>query len=278
MLRLFKIEINKLWESRAFRVLIGIYVVTYSLFLMVVRTIYNKMEIQGVEDALNLSYNPFKFPDVWIITTFMAQYFTILAAIIIIVLVVNEFTFRTARQHVIDGLTRAELVLGKFITVVMVSLIITVLVFLLGSFAGLMNNGGSSITPHSVAFEYFFAFFFRMLGMMSFAMFLAMWIRRTGVSILLFIVIHYGFIATIFRNIKDTEGFGEILPIGVFARLLRGMPFPKLFNENFLENISELGLTDYIYIAPTSQFILALIYIGAFMGLSYLVIKNNDLK
>ena len=276
MLRLLKIEINKLWESRAFRVLLGIYAITYSLCLLVFRTVYKKMEIDGIEQAFELKYNPFAFPDVWIITTFLAQFFTVLAAIIIIVLVVNEFNFRTARQHVIDGLTRMEIVLGKFITVIVVSIIITLLVFVLGTLTGLLNEGGSSSTSYSTSFQYFFAFFMRTVGLLSFAMFLGMWIRRTGISILLFIVIHYGFIATIFRNIRATEGFGEILPIGVFARLIRGKSLNE-FDEVF-NNFKDLGLTDYIFIAPTSQFILATVYIGIFVGLSYVVIRKNDLK
>lgn len=274
MLKLFKIEWSKLLQSRSFRVLLGIYVVVYTLFLLVLSSMFDRFSSDVLQEVIqNIDYNPFAFPDIWILTAYFAQPFTLLAAIIVIVLVVNEFDFRTARQHIIDGLTRWEFVLGKFITVVTISVIVTVLIFLLGSFTGLMKDTGASPTGYGTSLSYFIAFFVRTVGLLTFAMFLAMWLKRTGVTILLFIVLHLGLFAAIVRNRLDAS-IGDALPMGTFNRLIR------LFrmDDSVIQNYETLKLTDMILIAPTGQFVVSIIYIAAFVGLSYLVIRRNDLK
>lgn len=276
MLKLFKIEWSKLLQSRSFKVLLIIYLTTYSLFLLSMSSLHSKLFKSDLFDALSemVNYNPFAFPDIWIITTYLAQWFTVLVAIIVVSLVVNEFTFRTARQHIIDGLTRIEFVLGKFIMVVTMAIIVTILIFILGSFTGMVNKGGGvSSAGYGISLGYFFAFFIRTVGLLTFAMFMAMWIKRTGVTVLLFIVIHFGFIATIFRY-RVGETLGDLLPMAAFNRLIRTVGA----TDEVIENYDKMALTDYIFIAPFSSFVVAFLYIGLFVGLSYVVIKNNDLK
>lgn len=274
MLKLFKIEWSKLLQSKSFRVLLAIYAITYGLFLLSLSSMFKRFQTDVFEEISDIvDYNPFTFPDIWIITTYLAQPFTVLAAIIVIALTVNEFNFRTARQHIIDGLTRWEFVLGKFITVITISVIITVLIFLLGSLTGAVKGGGEGSTTYIKSLSYFLAFFVRTLGLLTFAMFMAMWIKRTGVSILLFIVIHLGLIATTIRNIADPE-IGDLLPMGAINRLLRTFKA----DETLVDNFQTMHLTDIILIAPTGQFVISFLYIGLFVGLSYVVIRKNELK
>ncbi len=273
MLRLFKIEINKLIQSRAFKVMLGLYMAIFTLFMFLLTGSFAKLRTEIIDALFKFDYNPFSFPDIWIITFYFAQYFTLLAAIIIIVIVVNEFDYRTARQHIIDGLSRWEIVLGKFIAVFTTALIITGLVFLLGTLYGISNSGGNSPTGYGTSLGYLFAFFIRTLGLLTFAMFFAFWIKKTGITIILFIVLHLGWIAAIFRN-TGHEAFGEILPIGVFNRLIR--TFKP--DQTLMQNYEQLTLTDIVLVAPTSQFVMAAIYIAIFVGLSYVVIRKNEFK
>jgi ABC-type transport system involved in multi-copper enzyme maturation permease subunit len=273
MLRLFKIEINKLIQSRAFKVMLGLYMGVFSLFMFLLTGTFTKLRAEIIDALFKFDYNPFSFPDIWIITFYFAQYFTLLAAIIIVVIVVNEFDFRTARQHIIDGLSRWEIVFGKFIAVLTTAIIITVLVFLLGTLYGISNPVSNSPTGYATAIGYIFAFFIRTLGLLTFAMFFAFWIKRTGITIILFIVLHLGWIAAIIRRVGN-EAIGEILPIGVFNRLLR--TFKP--DESLIQNYEQLTLTDIFLIAPTSQFVMAAIYIAVFVGLSYVVIRKNEFK
>jgi ABC-type transport system involved in multi-copper enzyme maturation permease subunit len=273
MLKLLKIEWHKLLPSRSFRILIGIYVTVFSFFLIIVNLFFQKIE--PLREAIQVNYNPMVFPDIWIITYWLAQPFTILPAIVVIALVSNEFQYRTGRQHVIDGLTRFEFVLAKFATVKFMALICTLLVFAIATIVGLTNKMGGSPTGFGESLVYMLAFFFRTLGLLTFAMFLAMWIKRTGVSILFFIVLHMGFVAMWLRFRVD-ESIGAIMPIGSMNRLIRNALM--YINEDDVENVRNLKLTEVIMAGSFQEFLLVILYTAVFIGLSYFVIMRKDLK
>jgi len=269
--KLLRIEWNKLLPSRSFRVLIGIYTAVFSLFLLVVNFFFD--EIDDLKELFQLDYNPMTFPDIWIITYWLAQPFTILAAIIVIALVVNEFNYRTARQHVIDGLTRFEFILAKFSMVKFIALICTVIIFLIATFVGLLNKQALSPTSFGDSFIYMAAFFFRTLGLLSFAMFLAVWIKRTGVAILVFIVLHTGLIA-LFLKYRIDDSVGQNMPIGAMNRLIRVMRL----DTDSVDNFRDLRLTEIILTGNLQEFILVILYTALFFGLSYMIIMKKDLK
>jgi ABC-type transport system involved in multi-copper enzyme maturation permease subunit len=273
MLKLLKIEWNKLLPSKSFRWLIAIYIVVFAIYLFIANTFYEKIE--PLRETLQVTYNPMVFPDVWIISFWLAQPFILLAAIIVIALVVNEFNYRTARQHVIDGLTRWEFVLAKFFTVVLITVICTAIAFLLGTLVGLTNEQSNTPTGFGEVLAYMAAFFIRGLGLLTFAMFLGMWIKRTGVSILFFIVLHMGFVAMILR-FRVEEKLGFIMPIGAMNRLIRNIFF--FIDDENIETVRNLGLTEIIIAGSGGEMVLVLLYTAAFVGLSYLVIMRKDLK
>lgn len=271
LLKIIRIEWNKLLPSRSFRILIGIYAAVFSMFLLVVNFFFD--EIDDLKELFQLDYNPMTFPDIWIITYWLAQPFTVLPAIIVVALVVNEFNYRTARQHVIDGLTRFEFILAKFVTVKFIALICTLVIFAIATFVGLLNAANPSPTTFGDAFVYMAAFFIRTLGLLSFAMFLAVWIKRTGVALLFFIVLHAGFIGMLLRFRIDKE-FGNSMPIMAINRLIRVM---NVSSDN-VENIRNLKLTQIILTGTLQEFLLVIVYIAAFFGLSYYAIRRKDLK
>lgn len=271
MLKLLRIEWNKLLPSRSFRILIGIYAGVFAMFLLVVNFFFD--EIDDLKDLFQLDYNPMTFPDIWIITYWLAQPFTLLPAIMVIALVVNEFNYRTARQHVIDGLTRFEFVTAKFAMVKFTALICTAIIFLIATLVGLMNKQAITPTGFGESFVYMAAFFIRTLGLLSFAMFLAMWIKRTGVAILCFVVLHLGFIGTILKYRID-ETLGKNMPIVAMNRLIRIMSV----DQDKVQNFRDLKLTEILLTGTTGEFVLVILYTAAFFGLSYLVISRNDMK
>lgn len=269
--KLIRIEWNKLIPSRAFKVLIGIYTAVFAMFLLVVNFFYD--QIDDLKELFQFDYNPMTFPDIWVITYWFAQPFTILPAILVVALVVNEFNYRTARQHVIDGLTRFEFIIAKMTMVKFVALICTVIVFLIATIVGLMNSQTPSPTSMGDALIYMLAFYVRTVALLTFAMFMAIWIKRTGVALLFFIVLHAGFIGTIIKYRVD-ETLGNSMPIVAMNRMLRLMSVDR---DN-VENFRDLQLTEIILAANIQQFILVIGYAAVFFGLSYLVIKRKDLK
>ncbi len=275
MLKLLKIEWNKLYPSRTFRVLFGIYASVFVLFLL---GIAKAQGLREMNDLASNFYNPFQFPDVFIIISIFAQILTLLPAIIVIVLVTNEFSYKTARQHVIDGLSRFEFVLLKFVNVKLLAFLSTMLVVIFSLLIGGMTKSSGVGATLGQSLLFVVAFFFKTLGFLTFAMFLAIWIKRTGVTILLFTVIHTGLFVLIITNWMNA-GVAKLLPISVFNRVIN-------LKDSIFDTISDLvqgkggvnGAIDVVHVAPFSHFILVTVYIAGFIGLSYLVLKSRDLK
>ncbi len=69
--------------------------------------------------------NPFHFPEVYHTTAYLSSFFTFIPAIVVIMLITNEYQFRTHRQNIIDGWQKNTFIWGKFISVVLVSVLVT---------------------------------------------------------------------------------------------------------------------------------------------------------
>ena len=71
--------------------------------------------------------NPFTFPEVWHTVAFYSSIFVFIPAVMVIMLISNEYTFRTHRQNIIDGWSRSQFVTSNLIDVFIISVIITIL-------------------------------------------------------------------------------------------------------------------------------------------------------
>lgn len=273
--KLINIEWNKLWPNRTFKVLFGIYAGVFLIFLLAMIKADN---LRAVNDMAANFYNPLQFPDVFILVSIFAQVLTLLPCIIVIVLVTNEFQYKTARQHVIDGLTRFEFILCKFIDVKLMALLSTALVIIFGIIVGATSEQSGTGATFMQSFAFVIAFFFKTLGFLTFAMFLALWIKRTGLTILLFTVIHTGLFVLLIRNWLDKE-IAQFLPISVFNRVIS-------LNDSVIGTVQDLfqgkgdvnGAIDIVSVAPIGHFLLIAVYIAGFIGASYFILSRRDLK
>ena len=138
MMKLFRIELKKILFNKSFRVFFGIYILIFLVFTWVIRGINGMDDLKEI--TRNNAIHPYQFPDIWVLMSFIAEWFTGFLAIIIVVLVCNEFVYRTARQHVIDGLSRFEFILGKFLQVVFVAGCATLCIAIIGFITGTLNG------------------------------------------------------------------------------------------------------------------------------------------
>ena len=109
-------EITKTWSYMAFRVIILLH---FTLFFLVV-LVTSRMDITMPGFSTDYLY---QFPNIWEFFPWIASWFNLLLAILIIVMTGNEYTFRTFRQHVVDGFSRSDLLKGKAFLILMINLI-----------------------------------------------------------------------------------------------------------------------------------------------------------
>ena len=125
MTRLLQIEFQKLWKNRASKVLTITYFVLLTLISLIaaiefdIGPIHISVADQGV----------FNFPFIWHFNTYVADYFKIFLAVVIVSMMANEYSYGTLKQDLIDGMSKKEFVLSKFITVVLFAFVSTVFLF-----------------------------------------------------------------------------------------------------------------------------------------------------
>ena len=179
MLRLLNIEYHKLIHNRASKFLIIIYFTLLSLISLFAAIKFNIGPVKFQLAELGI----FNFPYIWHFNTFVAALLKFFLLLVIVSMVANEYSNKTLKQNLIDGLSKKEFILSKFYAVFCLSLISTIFVFLVSIILGLIY---SSYTEPSVIFsdlEFLLAFFVKLLGFFSFGLFLGMLIKRSAFAV-----------------------------------------------------------------------------------------------
>lgn len=227
MKTLLQIEWMKVKNYRTFWVLsilfvvavVGINYISYSINVRVNET----TRVVGLGTG-----NPFDFPNIWNTMAWMSSWLLYFPGFIMIFLISNEFTFKTHRQNIIDGLSRKQFVMIKLSVALIVALVCTLVVFLITVLFGIM--GGGSFTLEGI--EYMGYFFVCCYIYILFAMILALLLRKAALSVGIYFI--YGLILDniipgLLRKSFDGKPYGSyIMPLDVADGLL---PFPFFKNQ-----------------------------------------------
>ena len=179
MVRLLQIEFIKLWNNRASKILISSYFVLLTSIALIAAI---KFDIGPVKFHL-ADQGIFNFPYIWHFNTFITAIFKLFLAIVIVSMMANEYSNKTIKQNLIDGLSKKEFILSKFLTVVSFSAISTVFVFVVSLILGLIYSDYNEISIIFSDLEFVFAFFVKLVGFFSFCLFLGIFVRRSAFAL-----------------------------------------------------------------------------------------------
>ena len=136
----------------------------------------------------NAGAQMYHFPGIWFKLTYIASYFNLLLGILLIILITDEYAFRTFRQQVIDGVFRHDLVLGKLAVVLSLSLLATLLVALTGLGFGLSYSPVATLYKIFSGAQYLLYYLVQAIAYMSMAVFFGFLIRKNGLAIISFLL------------------------------------------------------------------------------------------
>ena len=120
---------------------------------------------------------------IWHFNTYFASYLKIFLAIVIVSMMSNEYSNRTLKQNLIDGMSKKEFILSKFYTVLVFSVISTLFIFIVSLVLGLIF---SDYTEFSIIFsdlEFMLAYLVKLIGFFSFCMFLGILVKRSAFAL-----------------------------------------------------------------------------------------------
>lgn len=277
MKRLLAIELQKIWKNRASKVLTIGYFVILS-FIALIAAI--KFDI-GIFKFHLAEMGIFNFPYIWHFNTFIAAFLKIFLAVIIVSMMANEYSYGTLKQNLIDGMSKKELILSKFLTIVLFAGISTVFVFVMSLFLG---YGFSSYTEIGIVFsdlEYLLAYFVKLLGFFSFCLFLGILIKRSAFALgslfiwFIFEMITYGISLNQIKNTALVDKVYDFFPLMSMWNLIKE-PITRLSSvKNLQEAVGENSIKDYD--VHFSSLLIVLVWTAIFVYSSYIIIKKRDL-
>lgn len=187
MLHLLKIEWLKIKNYRAFWLFSILYLVSIFLINYIGWTTQQRA-FEATPQAEQVFGNAYAFPRVWQTVGWMSSWLLYFPGMIMIMLMTNEFNFKTHRQNIIDGLSRQQFIGVKVALAVILAVLITVLNFITAYVFGTMT--GQAFSTNGM--EYVVYVLLQALAYIFFALMLAVLFRRSGLAIIIFIL--YGII------------------------------------------------------------------------------------
>lgn len=167
--------------------------------------------------------NPFSFPDLWLTMASFNSYISPLPGFLLIILITNEYTFRTSRQNVIDGWERREFVLSKLFWLFFLALV-NLFVATVSALVVGITSGEKPI--NFVGYEYMVYYGLQVLVTLTIAMVIAVYAKRAGLSIIIFAAyLMMGDQLLSFLGSRYLGKVGGLLPIQAGDELL---PFPLI--------------------------------------------------
>ncbi len=238
MLNLFSIEYFKIKRTRFFWILSSFYLLCLLLFGYGSKLLmdylgsslgdFNQLSQLGAVTT-NVLYD---FTDLWHNLSYIAGYLKFVLAFILIISVSNEFTYKTVRQNIMDGMSRTQWLKSKWSLILLLACGSTLFLFLFGLFLGFLYSPVQGLEYIFFNIEMLFGHFISTIAYLSLALLATLWIKKSGFTMAVLIL--YGhFIEPIFSLIYSDElGFvRNLLPFEAVSNIIR-VPFGKyIFQE-----------------------------------------------
>lgn len=220
----------------------------------------------GMSAAVAMGRSPFVFPEVWQTLTYLASWFHFLPALLVMLAVTNEFQFRTHRQNLLDGWSRARFFAAKLALVVLICAGAT---FLVGAVAAGVGFARGSFEGGRL--HYLGVFFVQSLLYGFFSLLLAFWLKRGLLSLFAFLMytqVAENFLSWIVGKYALTLSY--LAPLGCVDHLI---PFP--IKQQAAE---KLAAKLHPGMPPESVLLsAAALWMVVFLGLSWRLFKGQDL-
>jgi ABC-2 type transport system permease protein len=281
MFRLLNIEFHKLKHNRASKVLSIIY---FGLLTSIALIAAIKFDIGPIKFHL-ADQGIFNFPYIWHFNTFMASLFKFFLLLVIVSMVANEYSNKTLKQNLIDGLSKKEFILSKFYTVIVFAAISALFVFVTSLLLGLFYSDYNELAIIFSDLDYLIAFFVKLVGFFSFGLFLGILVKRSAFAVgamVIWLIIESmfkGYLFYLFRGGDNTfesvNNIMQFLPLEAMSNTIKE-PFSRLGAVRSVANqIGEQITKDFS--VQFTDLIIVLVWTAIFIYLSYALLKKRDL-
>jgi hypothetical protein len=244
MTSLLKVEWLKMRKYNAFWWVMIITAISYPGITLISYSSYQSLTnqpSQASQLAKMALGNPFSFPEVWHTVGYLSSLFIFIPAVVVIMLITNEYTFKTHRQNIIDGWGRNQFISSKLIDVILITALITILFFFVSLVTGI-NSQDRLIWKTWEQVYYVGLFALQTLAQLSIAFLIGFLVRKAflALGIFLFYFLILENILVLWLKFKAHDE-GRFLPLEISDRLIPRPGFMQRFDKaSYDKAISEI--------------------------------------
>ncbi len=267
MIKLLKIELRKIAPNRTFWILLGLYIIVLGAVLISFQSFIDNITSQaGSKSPIPIpNLSVYTFPEIWHNLTFVSGFFKIVLGILILIMITNEYSFKTVRQNVIAGLSRMDFLKAKVLFVAMISVFSMVFVFILGLILGLINSPAIGFEEIYSKTVFLLAFCLETFSYLCFAMMIGILVKRSGIAI--GILLLYSFVIEPIVNYYLPYDIDEYMPLESIRNMI-DIPNTSLMRLFGVEFQGYIAFPDALLVSG---------YAILFMAISYWVLNKRDL-
>lgn len=284
MIRLLHIEWIKLWHNRWSKLLLFgyLFLLTSIALIAAIRFDIGPVKFHLADQGI------FNFPYIWHFNTFIAAWMKLFLAIIIVSMTANEYSYKTIKQNLIDGLSHADFLKTKVLMVLALALASTLLITLM---SGILGGVFSDYTTPSLVFQdisFLAAYYLKLVAFFSFCLFAGVLVKRSAFA-LGFIVIWQIFEGILtgllywkaFKNdtaivsAETAEQITSFFPLVSMYSLIK-QPFTRL---NGIQTVAkQVGETfENAYQTTAMEYLIAVFWTALFIWGTHQLLKRRDL-
>jgi hypothetical protein len=284
MIRLLHIEWIKLWHNRWSKLLLFgyLFLLTSIALIAAIRFDIGPVKFHLADQGI------FNFPYIWHFNTFIAAWMKLFLAIIIVSMTANEYSYKTIKQNLIDGLSHADFLKTKVLMVLALALAST---FLIALMSGILGGIFSDYTTPSLVFQdisFLAAYYLKLVAFFSFCLFAGVLVKRSAFA-LGFIVIWQIFEGILtgllywkaFKNdtaivsAETAEQITSFFPLVSMYSLIK-QPFTRL---NGIQTVAkQVGETfENAYQTTAMEYLIAVFWTALFIWGTHQLLKSRDL-
>lgn len=190
MIRLLQIEWIKLRSYKPFWILSGLYFFGLLMVFLGGKFFLLWLESRGAEfEGIKPTMLPiYDFDDIWHNVTYIASLVKVVPAFIFLIMITNEYSYKTLRQNIIDGMTRKEFLFSKLLLAFIYSVVSMLFIFSVGLIIGLLYSPVKDLASIFGHADFLLAHGLEMFTFFSFTLLLSITIRRTGFALVLLLI------------------------------------------------------------------------------------------
>jgi ABC-type transport system involved in multi-copper enzyme maturation permease subunit len=274
MISLIRQEAVKTLPYGAFRIIIILH------FLLFITVILVPSRLNITVPGFSTDYL-YQFPNVWEFIPWIASWFNILLALLIIILVCNEFSYQTFRQGVINGLSRFDLFAGKAFIITVIALYSTLLTFLLCLLFGLIFTDRLSFSGIFSHMYIVLVYFLQVIAYMVLALLISVLFRNTALSIVLFFL--YRLVIEPLIRLPFPPETRQYFPVKIIANLTPTPEFLSISSGKEMDasvtdalNLRDMGILPH-ELPLFNNVLLTLVYVGLFVFIILWLLRKRNL-